>query len=245
MPIAPRACWSPSPRAARSIAASRWAYLEALLRERFGETQPQAVATIITAARQPVTLRSFRKGCRRPAPGLTGGGPDQNWWAALQGRAGRHRRDPQERHAVDPSPTERLRRATRRLEAGQVDVALAEVLRMPGRDQGQRMDCQGPALRVRRGARSTRSRPRPCSSRAKRRSPRPGGHRRRPRLRFVRRPPSKDRNWSGRRDSNPRPQPWQGCALPLSYARSAAEPERPARVRRRLLAWALGPGKPR
>ena len=27
-------------------------------------------------------------------------------------------------------------------------------------------------------------------------------------------------NWSGRRDSNPRPQPWQGCALPLSYTRS-------------------------
>ena len=27
-------------------------------------------------------------------------------------------------------------------------------------------------------------------------------------------------NWSGRRDSNPRPRPWQGRALPLSYARS-------------------------
>ena len=26
--------------------------------------------------------------------------------------------------------------------------------------------------------------------------------------------------WSGRRDSNPRPQPWQGCALPLSYSRA-------------------------
>ena len=26
--------------------------------------------------------------------------------------------------------------------------------------------------------------------------------------------------WSGRGDSNARPQPWQGCALPLSYARS-------------------------
>ncbi len=26
--------------------------------------------------------------------------------------------------------------------------------------------------------------------------------------------------WSGRRDLNPRPQPWQGCALPLSYTRS-------------------------
>ena len=31
---------------------------------------------------------------------------------------------------------------------------------------------------------------------------------------------TKARNWSGRRDSNSRPQPWQGCALPLSYARS-------------------------
>ena len=27
------------------------------------------------------------------------------------------------------------------------------------------------------------------------------------------------KSWSGRRDSNPRPQPWQGCALPLSYTR--------------------------
>src|SRR5690606_18513482 len=27
-------------------------------------------------------------------------------------------------------------------------------------------------------------------------------------------------DWSGRGDSNARPQPWQGCALPLSYART-------------------------
>src|SRR3954452_5612752 len=27
------------------------------------------------------------------------------------------------------------------------------------------------------------------------------------------------RDWSGRRDSNPRPRPWQGRALPLSYTR--------------------------
>jgi hypothetical protein len=32
------------------------------------------------------------------------------------------------------------------------------------------------------------------------------------------------RFWSGRRDSNPRPQPWQGCALPLSYARAPLIP---------------------
>jgi hypothetical protein len=36
----------------------------------------------------------------------------------------------------------------------------------------------------------------------------------------TRRTPGGDRaHWSGRRDSNPRPQPWQGCALPLSYTR--------------------------
>ncbi len=29
------------------------------------------------------------------------------------------------------------------------------------------------------------------------------------------------KEWSGRWDSNPRLQPWQGCALPLSYARES------------------------
>jgi hypothetical protein len=40
-------------------------------------------------------------------------------------------------------------------------------------------------------------------------------------------------DWSGRRDSNPRPRPWQGRALPLSYARSCASgcwPIKPAAV---------------
>ena len=30
--------------------------------------------------------------------------------------------------------------------------------------------------------------------------------------------------WSGKRDSNSRPQPWQGCALPLSYSRLQRSP---------------------
>ena len=48
--------------------------------------------------------------------------------------------------------------------------------------------------------------------------------------------------WSGRRDSNPRPQPWQGCALPLSYARSAASRVCPLAGEARQLAsvWGLG-----
>src|SRR3569832_670880 len=54
------------------------------------------------------------------------------------------------------------------------------------------------------------------------------------------------KQWSGRRDSNPRPQPWQGCALPLSYARSGAIARRePDGVRRRPLAATPCPRKPR
>lgn len=109
-------------------------FLEALLRQRFGETQPQAVGTIITAARQPVTLQELQDELAQVGPQLVGGGPDQSWWGALKAELGtlvtvRRQGTP------SPEPTERLRRATRRLEAGQVDVALAEVLRLPARDQ--------------------------------------------------------------------------------------------------------------
>ncbi|MGZ8347116.1 MAG: hypothetical protein ACXWUP_08415 [Allosphingosinicella sp.] len=108
-------------------------FLEALLRQRFGDTQPQAVGTIITAARQPVTLQELQDGLQQVGPQLVGAGPDQNWWDALQAELGglitvRRKGSP------SPEPDERLRRATRRLEAGQVDVALAEVLRLPARE---------------------------------------------------------------------------------------------------------------
>jgi hypothetical protein len=111
-------------------------YIEGLLRQRFGDTQRAAVATIITASRQPVTLEELQDGLQQVGTELTGGAPDQDWWSAL-------------RHEISglvtvrregmPStvPAERLRRATRRLEAGQVDVALAEVLRMPGREHAR------------------------------------------------------------------------------------------------------------
>ena len=108
-------------------------YIEGLLQQRFGNTQRQAVATVITASRQPVTLDRLQAGLQEVGPELTGAGPDQNWWTALKTelsgivtvrRAG----------TTSTMPAERLRRATRSLEAGQVDVALLEVLRMPGRE---------------------------------------------------------------------------------------------------------------
>ena len=109
-------------------------YLEGLLRERFGDSQRQAVATIITAARQPVTLEELQLGLQEVGPQLTGGGAGQSWWDAVKAELGEL---VTVRKADTPStlPAERFKRATRRLEAEQVDVALAEVLRMPGRDK--------------------------------------------------------------------------------------------------------------
>jgi hypothetical protein len=109
-------------------------YIEGLLGQRFGDSKRQAVATIITASRDPVTLQELQEGLQEVGPQLTGGGSNQNWWTALRSELGglvtiRKAGTP------SPVPAERLRRATRRLEAGQVDVALAEVLRLPGRDK--------------------------------------------------------------------------------------------------------------
>lgn len=108
-------------------------YIESLLRERFGATDPQAVATIISAGRQPVTLEELRAGLEHVGPTLAGPGPDESWLDGL-------RRELAGlivvRHAGTPSaaPADRLTRARNLVETGQVEAALAEVARMPGRD---------------------------------------------------------------------------------------------------------------
>jgi hypothetical protein len=108
-------------------------FLEALLRQRFGASQPRAVGMIILAARNPVTLQELQLGLQEAGPRLIGTPPDAGWWTAVKAELGGlitvRRRD-----TPSPEPTERLRRATQRLEAGQVEVALAEVMRIPGRD---------------------------------------------------------------------------------------------------------------
>lgn len=111
-------------------------YLEGLLRQRFGQGQPQAVGTIIAASRQPVTLDQLHQGLQDAETPLIGSGPDGGWWSALRAELDNL---VTVRRQGTPStvPAERYRRAMRRLEAGQVDVALAEVLRMPGRERAQ------------------------------------------------------------------------------------------------------------
>ena len=108
-------------------------YMEGLLRDRFGAMQPQAVATILSAAHQPVTLEDLRSGFDEVAPKLVTADPRESWWTGV-------RRELSGlivvRRATTPStaPADRLQRARRQLEAGHVDLALAEVARMPGRD---------------------------------------------------------------------------------------------------------------
>jgi hypothetical protein len=106
-------------------------YIEGLLRQRFGQTQPQAIAMILSASRLPVTLADLQNGLDAAAPTLAsnGGEAKTSWWQSAR----------QElanlvvvRRAGEPStqPADRVARAERMLEAGQVDGALAEIVRL-------------------------------------------------------------------------------------------------------------------
>lgn len=112
-------------------------YIETLLRERFAASEPQAVATVLTVARDPVTVQRLQKEFQEVAPHLSGGGQDQSWWAAFKTElAGlvTIRRE----NTPSTQPAERLRRAGQSLQSGQVEVALLEVLRLPGHERADK-----------------------------------------------------------------------------------------------------------
>ncbi|MDK2762155.1 MAG: MICOS complex subunit MIC60 [Sphingopyxis sp.] len=108
-------------------------YLDAQLRLRFGDDQPNAVKTIIDTSREPVTLEQLRADLDTLAPQLVGRGGDGNGslWTAV-------RRELGELFVVraagtqSPRASERLDRARRYLAAGQADQAIAEIEAMPG-----------------------------------------------------------------------------------------------------------------
>jgi hypothetical protein len=111
-------------------------YIEGQLRERFGATQPRAVATVIQAARAPVTIEDLRLGLDSIAPDLVSGGHEAQWSGL---------RNPISNLVVlhtegspSPRPSARMMRARRLLEAGQVEAALAEIERLPGASGAQR-----------------------------------------------------------------------------------------------------------
>lgn len=107
-------------------------YLEAQLRLRFGDDQPNAVKTIIETSREPVTLEQLRAELDAIAPELVGRSSDNgSLWTGF-------RRELGELFVVRPagtqSPraTERLERARRYLAGGMADKAIIEVEAMPG-----------------------------------------------------------------------------------------------------------------
>ena len=108
-------------------------YIGRQLNERFGATQPQAVAQILSAAQRPVTLDQLR------AELVTNG----NSWTALPGLSAwekfrcelsrlfvlRHESTP------SPAPERRLERANQYTEVGNIAAALKEVRNLPGQAQ--------------------------------------------------------------------------------------------------------------
>ena len=106
-------------------------YLEPLLIDRFGPQHEQAVATVITASRQPVRLNDLISQYDALGPQLRRGGTQDSWWTGVQRELG----SLIEVHSADrPSsnPDARYQRAMQRLSSGDVDQALAETMRLPG-----------------------------------------------------------------------------------------------------------------
>lgn len=111
-------------------------YIEHLLRQRFGQSQPQAVGLVITAARQPVTLQELQRELEDVGPRLAASGSDRSWWEGLKRELGSLitiRRE----GTQSTIPSERLRRARAHMAGGEVNLALVEILRMPGREQAR------------------------------------------------------------------------------------------------------------
>jgi hypothetical protein len=108
-------------------------FVEGQLSNHFGTRQPRAVAMIIAAARQPVTLDALKSELETLTPALTGNGPDEGWWdgitRSLSGLFIVRQAD-----APSTAPAERLTRASDAIALGRVDQALAEVARLPNRD---------------------------------------------------------------------------------------------------------------
>ncbi|MGB5484331.1 mitofilin family membrane protein [Parasphingorhabdus sp.] len=111
-------------------------YIEAQLRLRFGDAQPKAVTTIVNASRQPVTLEALEAGLDEIGPALTSGSGDVGFWKEFQRELSdlfviRRQGTP------SPAPEQRLLRAKRYLETGNVDAAIAEIEKLAGLEKDE------------------------------------------------------------------------------------------------------------
>jgi hypothetical protein len=108
-------------------------FVEGQLSNQFGTRQPRAVAMIIAAARQPVTLDALKSELETLSPKLAGTSPDEGWWDGIS-RSLSGLFIVRQADAPSTAPAERLLRARDAIAIGRVDQALAEVARLPNRD---------------------------------------------------------------------------------------------------------------
>lgn len=105
-------------------------YIDGQLRLLFGEAQPKAVATIINAANEPVTVNKLRAGLADIGQTIDESNASKGWWSAAMHMLGTlveiRRAD-----APPPAPERRLERARRDVEAGQIEDAMSEVAALP------------------------------------------------------------------------------------------------------------------
>lgn len=101
-------------------------YVEGQLRLLFGDAQPKAVATIINAAAEPVTISDLRAGLERIATIEAQGAPDENWWTALLGEL-RDLTVIRSAGTPPPAPEQRIARARLYVESGQIERAIDEI----------------------------------------------------------------------------------------------------------------------
>jgi hypothetical protein len=106
-------------------------FLERLLVDRFGSSHQRAIATIVTGAREPVMLNALIADYELLGPQLRRGGPGEGWWSGFKRELGSIVTVHSARRP-SATPDVRFERALSRLQAGDVDQALAETMRMPG-----------------------------------------------------------------------------------------------------------------
>ena len=108
-------------------------YLEDQLKLRFGNAQPNAVASLIEVSRSPVTLDALEQGLAALEPSLVDLPRDTNVVSRVRQELSNLfviRRV----SAPSPAPEKRYERARVFLETGRAEAAIGEVERMPGHD---------------------------------------------------------------------------------------------------------------
>ncbi len=109
-------------------------YIGDQLRLRFGDALPGAVRTVILASDEPVTLEQLQSELDEVGDRFTVGGGQQALWPAIKREVSELfvlRRE----GSPSPAPSQRLLRARRFTEAGNIAAAIAEIEKLPNQEE--------------------------------------------------------------------------------------------------------------